>query len=123
MKEGDLITPEYLYEFGIKIVYQNLVENGYKVLNVRMEPEVNPQILAEKDAQKVMVVVRTDFYPRVGLVPDNILWNKLLKLAEKMGTELKLARVGIGRGDVEDEAEKSRPLVGGTHLIMYGGLE
>lgn len=123
MKEGDLITPEYLHEFGIKITYQDLINKKYKVLNVRMEPNVDPQILAELNGKKIMVVVRSAYYPEVGKMPATPLHAKLLKLAKRMQADLTLARVGIGRGDTEDKAEKSKPLVGGVHLIQYSGIE
>ena len=46
------MTNEELHFLGIKVVYKDLIDRGYKVLNVRKEFDVNPQILAEINDSK-----------------------------------------------------------------------
>ena len=45
---GKVMNYEDLHYFGLKVVYKDLVDNGFEVLNVRKELDVNPQILARK---------------------------------------------------------------------------
>ncbi len=123
LKEGDLISIPYLHEFGIKIVYQNLIEKGYKVLNVRIEPDVNPQILAEHRGEKLFIFVRSAFYPAMGKKPSIPLINKIKKIAQQNNGNTYIALVGIGNADGQSEADKAKPRVGGRHYILYEGLQ
>ena len=52
MEKGQELTTEELHFLGIKVVYKDMIDKGFKVLNVRKEPDVNPQILATKDEKR-----------------------------------------------------------------------
>ncbi|GAO30033.1 hypothetical protein [Geofilum rubicundum] len=59
------MNQEDLHFFGLKVVYKDLVDNGFEVLNVRREMDVNPQILARKEDVLYFIVVRTAPYPEM----------------------------------------------------------
>ena len=69
---GKVLNDEELHFLGIKAVYKNLVDEGYKVLNVRKELNVNPQILAQKDDKRFFIVVKTERYPDMGILLPHI---------------------------------------------------
>ena len=74
MKE---LSDEELHFLGIKVVYKDLVDKGYEVLNVRQELDVNPQILALKEGKRFFIVVRTERFPRI--TSYNVCYTKLLR--------------------------------------------
>ena len=121
MSEGKLMNLEELHFMGIKVVYKDLIDKGYEVLNVRKELDVNPQILAKKDDQFHMVVVKTGFYPEMGLVlPEIIL--QVRDLGKKHKATCWYASVGIANGQGQTEEEMGRPVVDGEYYINYKGL-
>ena len=52
---GKPMNGEELHFFGIRVVYKDLVDQGYEVLNVRKEMDVNPQILARRVKRSILL--------------------------------------------------------------------
>jgi flavorubredoxin len=120
MKEKRM-TNEELHFLGIKVVYKDLVDKGYKVLNVRKEIDVNPQILAEINDVKALIMVRTARFPNMGvLVPE--IASQVKELAKKHRAHLFFASVGIANANGDTDEEMSQPLLGGEYYINYKGL-
>lgn len=116
------MNTEDLHFLGIKVVYKDLVDKGYKVLNVRKETDVNPQILAMKDDKRYFIVVRTTPYPEMGiLIPT--LAAEVLHHATKHDAICKFASVGIANANGETEEDMAKPVVGGEYYINYKGLQ
>ena len=121
MEEGKAMNLEELHFLGIKVVYKDLVDKGYEVLNVRKELDVNPQILAKKDDQFHMIVVKTGFYPEMGIIiPEVIVQVK--ELSKKHNAKCWYASVGIADANGDTEKEMGRPKVGGEFYINYKGI-
>ena len=113
---------EELHFLGIKVVYKDMVDKGYEVLNVRKELDVEPQILAQRNGQKVMVVVKTEKYPHMGHLMPNIAAT-VRQLAQNYQAICYFASVGIANADGETEEEMSKPVVGGHYYINYDGFK
>ena len=112
---------EELHFMGIKVVYKELVDKGYEILNVRKELNVNPQILAKKDDKFQMIVVKTGYYPDMGIILPEVI-EQVRQLGTKHNASCWYASVGIANANGQTEEEMSRPIAGGEFYINYKGL-
>ncbi len=121
MEEGKIMNLEELHFLGIKVVYKDLVDKGYEVLNVRKELDINPQILAKKGDQFHMIVVKTGYYPEMGIILPEII-EQVKELGIKHKASCWYASVGIANANGENEEDMAKPEVGGEFYINYKGL-
>lgn len=122
MGQNKVMTAEELHFLGIKVVYKDMVDNGFEVLNVRKEMDVNPQILAKKDGKRIFVVVKTSPYPDMGVLYPHIAAD-VVKHATKHKAICYFASVGIANANGETDEEMAKPEVGGEYYINYKGLQ
>ncbi|WP_430816989.1 hypothetical protein [Carboxylicivirga sp. RSCT41] len=122
MGKEQFLSTEELHFLGIKVVYKDMIDKGYKVLNVRKEPDVNPQILATKDDKRYFVVVRTETYPDMGLLLPHIA-SEVMKHSQKHNAICYFASVGIANANGQNDEEMSKPVKDGEYYINYKGLE
>ena len=122
MGEGQKLTAEELHFMGIKVVYKNMVDKGFRVLNVRREPDVNPQIVATKDDKRYFVVVRTAAFPDMGLLLPHIA-HDVMKHGSKHNAACYFAAVGVANADGQTDEEMAKPVKGGEYYINYKGLQ
>ncbi|WP_430812005.1 MULTISPECIES: hypothetical protein [unclassified Carboxylicivirga] len=122
MGKGKELSTEELHFLGIKVVYKDMVDKGYKVLNVRKELDVNPQILATKDGKRYFVVVRTDRFPEMGLMLPHIA-AEVMKHGHKHQAICYFASVGIANANGQTDEEMAKPEKDGEYYINYKGLE
>ncbi len=113
---------EQLHFLGIKVVYKHMVDNGYEVLNVRKETDVNPQILALKDGKRYFVVVRTAKFPHMGVLLPHVAAN-VLEHGNKNSAICLFASVGIANANGDTDEEMAEPEVGGEFYINFKGLQ
>ncbi len=116
-----IMNLEELHFLGIKVVYKDLVDQGYEVLNVRKELDVNPQILAKKDDQFHMIVVKTGYYPEMGIILPEII-EQVRELGKKHNASCWYGSVGIANANGQTEEEMARPVPGGEFYINYQGI-
>ncbi len=121
MKEKKLLLGADLHFLGIKVVYKHMVDNGFEVLNVRQELDINPQILAKKDDQFYFVVVRTETFPNMGILTPDVA-SKVTQHAYKHKAVCMFASVGIANANGETNEEMSKPLVDDEYYINFKGL-
>jgi hypothetical protein len=121
MVKGEELTDDELHFLGIKVVYKSMVDDGYEVLQVRKEPDINPQILAGKDGKRYFIVVKTDRYPDMGvLLPEVAV--RVLQHAKKHEAVCLFASVGIANADGENDEEMRHPVKDGEYYINFKGL-
>ena len=75
------------------MVYKDLIDKGYEVLNVRKELDVNPQILAKKDDRFHMILVKTAYYPEMGIILPEVI-EQVRALGKKHNADCWYASVG-----------------------------
>jgi hypothetical protein len=92
------------------------------VLNVRQETDVNPQILAQIEGKKWLVVVKTAVYPYMGVLYPEVA-AEVLRLAQKRDAGCLFASVGIANANGETEEEMAQPVKGGEYYINFKGLQ
>jgi hypothetical protein len=121
MVKGEVLTDEELHFLGIKVVFKSLTDDGYKVLQVRKEADVNPQILATKEGVRYFIVVRTARYPDMGILTPEVA-AKVLIHAKKNKATCMFAGVGIANGNEDSDVSMSQPVKNGEYFINYKGL-
>jgi hypothetical protein len=122
MVQKQLMGSEDLHFLGIKAVYKNLVDNGYEVLNVRKEMDVDPQILARQNGKMLFIVVRTATFPDMGVLMPQVA-ARVGAHARKHQALCYFASVGIAnaKGNIDDEM--AQPEIDGEYYINYKGLQ
>ncbi len=121
MTQSKIMNLEELHFLGIKVVYKDMVDQGYKILNVRKELDVNPQILAQKEDTFVLVIVKTGYYPEMGIILPEII-EQVRELGKKRDALCYYASVGIANANGQTEEEMAKPVVDGEYYINYKGL-
>jgi hypothetical protein len=116
------MSSEELHFLGIKVVYKDLVDKGYEVLNVRKEPDVDPQILARRNGEMLFIVVRTAAYPDMGVLTPRIA-ARVGMHARKHKAICYFASVGIANANGETDEEMGMPELKGEYYINYKGLQ
>ena len=122
MAQGQQLTTEDLHFMGIKVVYKDMIDKGYEVLNVRKETDINPQILAMKEGKRYFIVVRTCPYPEMGLLLPTLA-AEVMHHATKHNATCLFASVGIANANGETEEEMAKPELNGEYYINYKGLQ
>lgn len=121
MAQSQELNDEELHLIGIKVVYKYLVDNGYEVIAVRKELEVNPQILATKGGEYHLVAVRTKRFPEMGILFPHVA-SQVIHLAKQRGGVAHFASVGVANSATMDEALMAKPLKNGEYHINFDGL-
>lgn len=118
---GKRMSQEDLHFFGLKVVYKDLVDKGFEVLNVRREMDVNPQILARKEEVLYFIVVRTATFPEMGiLLPD--IAAKVSRHAMIHKAVCRFGSVGVANAKGDTDEEMGHPEIDGEYYINYKGL-
>jgi hypothetical protein len=121
MVKGDVLTDEELHFMGIKVVYKAMIDEGYKVLQIRKEKDINPQILATKDGKRYFIVVRTAKFPDMGILMPDVAARVLIHSKKNNATSL-FAGVGIANANGDNDEEMSHPVKDGEYFINFKGL-
>ncbi|PWE00426.1 hypothetical protein [Marinilabilia rubra] len=122
MGQKKVMNAEELHFLGIKVVYKDLVDKGYEVLNVRREMDVDPQILARKDGLMLFIVVRTEAFPDMGVLKPGVA-ARVGMHANKHQAVCYFASVGIANANGDNDEEMAQPEVDGEYYINYKGLQ
>lgn len=118
---GKKMSQEDLHFFGLKVVYKDLVDKGFEVLNVRREMDVNPQILARKEEVLYFIVVRTATFPEMGILLPEIA-AKVSHHAMKHQAVCRFGSVGVANAKGDSDEEMGHPEMDGEYYINYKGL-
>jgi len=122
MADKKIMDAEELHFLGIKVVYKDLVDKGYEVLNVRKEMDIDPQILARHKGKMLFIVVRTAAYPDMGVLQPRTA-ARVTAHARKHNAVCYFASVGIANAEGEGDEEMSKPVVDGEYYINYKGMQ
>ena len=123
MSRKVVLSKEDVISFGLRYVYSQLVQDGFEVLSVRPEPDVDPQIVAKKDKEFYFFVIRTEVYPEVGDLPSISVIKQIQEHAQKHQANVKFISLGITNAAAETESEKSMLYKGGEFYVNYSGIK
>ena len=95
METKNVMTREEIHDFGVQIVCEEMLKEGYEILGANPSLATTPQIVARKNGRLCFVVVRTDVYPRKGTLADDreLFYN--LEHAERNDAVCYFAGIGI----------------------------
>ena len=117
-----LMSPAEIHDFGIEVVFGQLQKDGYEVVAVNTELGSNPQIVARKDGQLHIVVVRTACYPNKGTIESDASALQCIAHADAKGAICHFASVGIANSSGTTEAEMATPSKGAGFFVSYEGM-
>ena len=123
MSKKQELNPEEIIEFGLRHAYGKLVKEGFEVLSVMPESNMDPQILAKKEEQLYFIIIRTEVYPNVGDLPSISRISQVNEHAKKHNAKTKFISLGILNANAKTEEEKSILYKGGEFYINYSGLK
>ena len=126
METKNVMTREEIHDFGVQIVCEAMLEDGYEILGANPLLAATPQIVARKNGRLCFVVVRTDVYPRKGRLADDreLFYN--LEHAERNQAECYFAGIGICNAaatDAGDETAMGVPVREGGFYVDFDGLK
>jgi hypothetical protein len=122
MGKKQLLSKQEVIEFGLRYAYGALSKDGFEILSVRPEPEIDPQIVAKKDDQLYFIVVRTEVFPEVGDLPSLSRINQIREHAQKHQALAKFISIGLMNAEAKNEDDKSQLHKGGEFYVNYSGL-
>jgi hypothetical protein len=123
MSRKETLSKEETKSFGLRYVYSQLVNDGFEVLSVRPEPDVDPQMVAKKEEQLYFFVIRTEIYPEVGDLPSISIIKQIQEHARKHEAKAKFISLGIMNAGAKAESEKSMLYKGGEFYVNYSGIK
>jgi len=123
MGKKQLLSKQEVIEFGLRYAYGALSKDGFEILSVRPEPEIDPQIVAKKDDQLYFIVVRTEVFPEVGDLPSLSRINQIREHAQKHQALAKFISIGLMNAEAKNEDDKSQLHKGGEFYVNYSGLD
>ena len=126
VERNEQLTREEIQDFGIQIVYEEMVRDGYEILGANPSLAMTPQIVARKNGRLCFIVVRTDVYPNKGRLSDDreVFYN--LEHAERNDALCYFASVGIcnsAAAEAGDEKAMGIPVREGGFYVDFDGLK
>ena len=126
VERNEQLTREEIQDFGVQIVYEEMVRDGYEILGANPSLAMTPQIVARKNGRLCFVVVRTDVYPNKGRLSDDreVFYN--LEHAERNDALCYFASVGIcnsAAAEAGDEKAMGIPVREGGFYVDFDGLK
>jgi len=122
MGNKQLLNTQEIIDFGLRYAYGQLVKEGFEILSVRPEPELDPQILAKKENQLFFIIIRTDRYPEIGDLPSISRISQVNEHAKKHEAKTKFISIGLMNSEAKNEEDKSKLFKGGEFYVNYSGL-
>jgi len=121
--ESEVMTSAEVHEFGIEIVFEQMKKDGYEILGVNTDLEMNPQILAKKDGRLVHIAVRTACYPKKGELENEQVALQLINYADMQSATCYFASVGIANASGTTDEEMAIPVRGSGFYAAFEGLQ
>lgn len=124
MNKPELLTDLEIHAFGIEVVHNRLLEDGWDILSYDVEADrtLHPQIVATKDGETAFFVVRTGIYPQKGRIEGEDVFQNLVRNANSHGASCYFASVGIANSEAATEEEMSIPVKGVAYHVEFDGL-
>jgi methanogenic corrinoid protein MtbC1 len=68
----EVMNEDDIHDFGIDVVAEYSKKDGFEILSINKDRKYNPQIVAKKNGQLALIVVRTARYPNKGSLGDSV---------------------------------------------------
>lgn len=120
-----LMTDSDIHAFGVEIVHDQLVKDGWRIRSADVEADIRtePQLIAEKDGELAFFVVRTGLHPGRGRFEEGQeAFDHLVRHARSHGASCYFASVGIANSEGESDEEMATPVKGVAYHVQFDGL-
>ena len=124
-QQQELMSDADIHAFGIEIVCKQLAADGWVIHSADVDADIktSPQIVASKNGDAALFVVRTGLYPGRGRFDEGQdAFNALVRHAEAHGAECYFASVGIANSNAATEEEMGVPVKGVAYNVQFEGL-
>lgn len=108
---------EKIHALGIGYIYTFLSNAGCKIYEVHTDPDHHFQILAKKDDDLILVVVRTTHHPDVGTI-DQATREQLIKESNELGAIPYFAGLAVTPGE-KSTIELESPTDGREYQVTF----
>jgi len=122
----EVMTEAEIHRLGVQIVSDELQSEGWTILDINVNPEVNPQIIARKNGTLGHVLVRTARHPKKGAVEDPCTVQRCLERASTLHAVCFFAGLRVSHAEASlrgDEKHRGIPVKGEGILVAYSGIE
>ncbi len=122
----EVMTNAEIHRLGVQIVRDELQREGWTILDISVDPGVNPQIIARKNGTLGHVLVRTARHPKKGFVEDPHTVQRCLERASTLNAVCYFAGLRVSHAEASlrgDEKGMGIPVRGEGILVAYSGLE
>jgi hypothetical protein len=122
----EVLTEAEIHRLGVQIVRDELQSEGWTILDINVNPKVNPQIIARKNGTLGHVLVRTARHPKKGAVEDPYTAQWCMERASTLNAVCFFAGLRVSHAEASmrgDEKHMGIPIKGEGILVAYSGLE
>jgi hypothetical protein len=122
----EVMTEAEIHRLGVQIVRDELQSEGWTILDINVNPKVNPQIIARKNGTLGHVLVRTARHPKKGAVEDPYTTQWCMERASTLNAVCFFAGLRVSHAEASlrgDEKHMGIPIKGEGILVAYSGLE
>jgi hypothetical protein len=122
----EVMTEAEIHRLGVQIVRDELQSEGWTILDINVNPKVNPQIIARKNGTLGHVLVRTARHPKKGAVEDPYTAQWCMERASTLNAVCFFAGLRVSHAEASmrgDEKHMGIPIKGEGILVAYSGLE
>ena len=122
----EAMTEAEIHRLGVHIVREELQQEGWIILDINVNPKINPQIIARKNGILGHVLVRTARHPNRGAVENDHVAERCMEHASQNNALCYFAGLRVSHAEavrLQDERAMGFPFKGEGVLVAYSGLE
>jgi len=122
MDDLRVMSAQEIHEFGIRVVADSIQNLGFAIEEIFTDISINPQIIAKQKRNLIFILVRTESFPKKGVIRNKNFINQFQKYSERMGAKSFFASVGVCNAYGITDLEKSSLYKNGKFHIDFQGL-
>ena len=122
----EAFTEAEIHRLGVHIIREELQQEGWIILELNVNPKVNPQIIARRNDTLGHVLVRTARHPNRGAVENDHVAERCMEHASQNNALCYFAGLRVSHAEsvrLKDERAMGFPFKGEEVLVAYSGLE
>jgi hypothetical protein len=122
----EALTEAEIHRLGVHIVREELLQEGWIILEFNANPKVNPQIVARRNGTLGHVLVRTARHPNRGAVENDDVVRSCVEHASRHNARCFFAGLRVSHAEsarLRDERAMAVPFKGEGVLVAFMGLE
>jgi hypothetical protein len=122
----EAFTEAEIHRLGVHVIREELLQEGWIILEFNVNPKVNPQIIARRNGTLGHVLVRTARHPNRGAVENDDIARSCMEHASRHNARCYFAGLRVSHAEsarLHDERAMAVPFKGEGVLVAFSGLE